>query len=146
MAGYWNNPQATEEAMTADGYFKTGDIAHLDELGYFHIVDRKKDMILVSGFNVYPNEIEAQLSKMPGILECACVGVADEKTEEAVKSPITSLATRLSAKLVLNWYWPYCATVRSMGIKHKPVLAGVGGGAWAFVLSLSDLLISAILI
>ncbi|MCJ8271618.1 MAG: AMP-binding protein, partial [Psychrosphaera sp.] len=85
MAGYWNNPQATEEAMTADGYFKTGDIAYLDELGYFHIVDRKKDMILVSGFNVYPNEIEAQVAKMPGILECACIGVTDEKTGEAVK-------------------------------------------------------------
>ena len=85
MPGYWNNPEATAESMTADGYFKTGDIAFLDELGFFHIVDRKKDMILVSGFNVYPNEIEAQISQMPGILEAACIGVEDETTGEATK-------------------------------------------------------------
>jgi len=85
MAGYWNNPEATADAMTTDGYFKTGDIAVLDEHGFFHIVDRKKDMILVSGFNVYPNEIEAEVAKMPGILECACVGVDDEASGEAVK-------------------------------------------------------------
>jgi long-chain acyl-CoA synthetase len=85
MPGYWNNPEATAESMTADGYFKTGDIAFLDELGFFHIVDRKKDMILVSGFNVYPNEIEAEISQMPGILEAACIGVEDETTGEATK-------------------------------------------------------------
>ncbi len=85
MLGYWNNDAATKEAMTEDGYFKTGDIAMLDDDGYFHIVDRKKDMILVSGFNVYPNEIEAEVAKMPGILESACVGVNDDKTGEAVK-------------------------------------------------------------
>lgn len=85
MAGYWNNEDATAKAMTKDGYFKTGDIAYLDALGYFHIVDRKKDMILVSGFNVYPNEIEALVAGMPGVLECACVGVEDDKTGEAVK-------------------------------------------------------------
>jgi long-chain acyl-CoA synthetase len=85
MPGYWNNPEATAESMTADGYFKTGDVAFMDELGFFHIVDRKKDMILVSGFNVYPNEIEAEVALMPGILEAACIGVDDEMTGEATK-------------------------------------------------------------
>jgi len=85
MLGYWNNIEATNETMTQDGYFKTGDIAMLDDKGFFHIVDRKKDMILVSGFNVYPNEIEAEIAKMPGILESACIGIEDDKTGEAVK-------------------------------------------------------------
>ena len=85
MAGYWRQPQATADAMTVDGYFRTGDIATMDDEGYFQIVDRKKDMILVSGFNVFPNEIEAELAAMPGILECACVGVPDESTGESVK-------------------------------------------------------------
>jgi long-chain acyl-CoA synthetase len=85
MSGYWNNQNATTDCMTTDGYFKTGDVALLDELGFFHIVDRIKDMINVSGFNVYPNEIEAEIAKMPGIVESACIGVADEKTGEAVK-------------------------------------------------------------
>ena len=85
MSGYWNNAEATAECMTHDGYFKTGDVAMLDDTGFFHIVDRKKDMINVSGFNVYPNEIEAEVAKMPGILESACIGVADDKTGEAVK-------------------------------------------------------------
>ena len=85
MLGYWNNEQATSEAMTIDGYFKTGDVALLDEHGFFHIVDRKKDMIIVSGFNVYPNEIEAEIAHMPGILESACIGIEDKKTGEAVK-------------------------------------------------------------
>ncbi|MEO8836506.1 MAG: long-chain-fatty-acid--CoA ligase [Caldimonas sp.] len=85
MAGYWQRPDETAKAMTADGYFRSGDIGVVDERGYFRIVDRKKDMILVSGFNVYPNEIEDVVSQMPGILECAAVGVADEKSGEAVK-------------------------------------------------------------
>lgn len=85
MSGYWNNIEATAECMTDDGYFKTGDIALLDDNSFFHIVDRKKDMINVSGFNVYPNEIEAEVAKMSGVLESACVGVDDEKTGEAVK-------------------------------------------------------------
>ena len=85
MSGYWNNVAATTECMTSDGYFKTGDVAMLDEHGFFHIVDRIKDMINVSGFNVYPNEIEAEVAKMPGILESACIGVDDDKTGEAVK-------------------------------------------------------------
>ncbi len=85
MAGYWQRPDETEKAMTADGYFRTGDIGVVDERGYFKIVDRKKDMILVSGFNVYPNEVEDVVSQMPGVLECAAVGIADAKAGEAVK-------------------------------------------------------------
>jgi long-chain acyl-CoA synthetase len=85
MQGYWNNAEATHECMTLDDYFKTGDMAMLDDKGFFHIVDRKKDMINVSGFNVYPNEIEAEVAKMDGVLESACIGIADEKTGEAVK-------------------------------------------------------------
>ncbi|RLA05711.1 MAG: long-chain-fatty-acid--CoA ligase, partial [Gammaproteobacteria bacterium] len=85
MPGYWNNPEATAESMTDDGYFMTGDVAEMDPEGFFHIVDRKKDMILVSGFNVYPNEIEAEVAKLPGILECACIGIPDDSSGEAVK-------------------------------------------------------------
>lgn len=85
MAGYWNNPVETAQAMTADGFFKTGDIGIMDERGFTKIVDRKKDMILVSGFNVYPSEIEGVVAAHPGVLECACIGVPDEHTGEAVK-------------------------------------------------------------
>jgi long-chain acyl-CoA synthetase len=85
MAGYWQRPDETDKVMTADGYFRTGDIGVVDERGYFRIVDRKKDMILVSGFNVYPNEVEDIVSQMPGILECAAVGIPDAKAGEAVK-------------------------------------------------------------
>jgi long-chain acyl-CoA synthetase len=85
MAGYWQRPDETAKVMTPDGYFKSGDIGIVDERGFFKIVDRKKDMILVSGFNVYPNEVEDVVSGMEGVMECACVGVADEKSGEAVK-------------------------------------------------------------
>jgi long-chain acyl-CoA synthetase len=85
MAGYWQRPDETAKVMTADGYFKSGDIGVVDERGYFKIVDRKKDMILVSGFNVYPNEIEDVVAQIPGVLECAAVGISDERTGEAVK-------------------------------------------------------------
>ncbi|MBI3350617.1 MAG: long-chain-fatty-acid--CoA ligase [Burkholderiales bacterium] len=85
MAGYWQRPDETAKVMTADGYFRTGDIGTVDERGYFKIVDRKKDMILVSGFNVYPNEVEDVVTQMPGVLECAAVGVPDAKAGEAVK-------------------------------------------------------------
>ncbi len=85
MAGYWQRPDETAKVMTADGFFRTGDIGTVDERGYFKIVDRKKDMILVSGFNVYPNEVEDVLTQMPGVLECAAVGVPDAKAGEAVK-------------------------------------------------------------
>ena len=85
MAGYWQRPDETAQAMTADGYFKTGDIGVMDAQGYTRIVDRKKDMILVSGFNVYPNEIEDIVTAMSGVLEAAAIGVPDQHTGEAVK-------------------------------------------------------------
>ena len=85
MAGYWQRPEETAKSMTPDGYFKTGDIGVQDERGYFKIVDRKKDMVLVSGFNVYPNEVEEVVAGLAGVMECAVVGVVDEKTGEAVK-------------------------------------------------------------
>ena len=85
MAGYWNRPDETAKVMTADGYFKSGDVGIMDERGYVKIVDRKKDMILVSGFNVYPNELEGVIAGHPGVLECAVVGVPDEHSGEAVK-------------------------------------------------------------
>ncbi|MGK5032902.1 long-chain-fatty-acid--CoA ligase [Janthinobacterium sp. DSP2-3-3] len=85
MAGYWQRPDETAKSMTADGYFKTGDVGVMDERGYVKIVDRKKDMIIVSGFNVYPNEVEDVVSSCPGVLECACIGVPDANAGEAVK-------------------------------------------------------------
>jgi long-chain acyl-CoA synthetase len=85
MAGYWQRPDETAKVMTADGYFKTGDVGVMDERGFFKIVDRKKDMILVSGFNVYPNEVEEVVANCPGVMECAAVGVPDDKSGEAVK-------------------------------------------------------------
>jgi long-chain acyl-CoA synthetase len=85
MAGYWQRPDETAKVMTPDGYFKSGDIGTVDERGFFKVVDRKKDMVLVSGFNVYPNEVEEVVAGMEGIMECACVGVLDEKSGEAVK-------------------------------------------------------------
>ncbi|MGZ5181352.1 MAG: long-chain-fatty-acid--CoA ligase [Ramlibacter sp.] len=85
MAGYWQRPDETAKVMTPDGFFKTGDIGTMDERGFFRIVDRKKDMVLVSGFNVYPNEVEDVVAQLPGVLECAVVGVPDDKTGEAVK-------------------------------------------------------------
>lgn len=103
MSGYWNNSDATVECMTDDGYFKTGDVALLDDKGFFHIVDRKKDMIIVSGFNVYPNEIEAELAKMPGILESACIGVDDEKTGEAVKIFVVKEDQSLNEQAIINF-------------------------------------------
>jgi long-chain acyl-CoA synthetase len=85
MSGYWNKPEANAAAFTADGYFKTGDVGVFDARGFLKIVDRKKDMIIVSGFNVFPNEIEEVATGCPGVAECACVGVPDEKSGEAVK-------------------------------------------------------------
>jgi long-chain acyl-CoA synthetase len=85
MAGYWRRPDETAHVMTADGYFKSGDIGVIDARGYIKIVDRKKDMILVSGFNVYPNEIEDVVAKLPGVYEVAAVGVPDANSGEAVK-------------------------------------------------------------
>jgi len=96
MAGYWQRPDETAKVMTADGYFKSGDIGVMDQRGYFRIVDRKKDMVLVSGFNVYPNEVEDVVMQLPGVAECAVVGVPDEKTGEAVKLVIVKRDPALS--------------------------------------------------
>jgi long-chain acyl-CoA synthetase len=85
MAGYWQQHKANATAFTADGYFRTGDIGVFDDMGFLKIVDRKKDMILVSGFNVFPNEIEEVVTACAGVAECSCVGVPDEKSGEAVK-------------------------------------------------------------
>jgi len=85
MAGYWQRPEETAKVMTPDGFFKSGDIGIMDENGYTKIVDRKKDMIIVSGFNVYPNEVEGVVAMHPGVVECAAIGIPDEKSGEAVK-------------------------------------------------------------
>jgi long-chain acyl-CoA synthetase len=85
MAGYWQRPDETAKVMTADGWLRSGDIATMDARGHFHIVDRKKDLILVSGFNVYPNEVEDVLAQMPGVGACAAIGIPDAKAGEVVK-------------------------------------------------------------
>ena len=100
MAGYWQRLEETAKVMTADGYFRSGDIGVMDEKGYTRIVDRKKDMILVSGFNVYPNEIEGVVMLLPGVLECAAVGVPDEHSSEAVKLFVVRKDPDLSEKEV----------------------------------------------
>jgi len=104
MQGYWQRPDETAKVMTADGYFKTGDIGVMDARGYVKIVDRKKDMILVSGFNVYPNEVEGVVAAHPGVLECACVGVPDSNSGEAVKL----FVVRKDASLTQEQLMTYC--------------------------------------
>ena len=101
MSGYWNRPDETAKVMTPDGYFKSGDVGIMDERGYVKIVDRKKDMILVSGFNVYPNEVEAVIAAHPGVLECACVGVPDEHSGEAVKVFVVRKDPNLTAETLM---------------------------------------------
>ena len=103
MAGYWNRPEETAQAMTADGFFRTGDVGIMDENGYTRIVDRKKDMILVSGFNVYPNEIEEVIASHPGVLECAVIGIPDSKSGEAVKAFIVRKDPGLTAADVIKF-------------------------------------------
>ena len=103
MAGYWQHPEDTAQVMTADGFMRTGDIATVDARGFFRIVDRKKDMILVSGFNVYPNEIENVVAGMPGVAECAAVGVADDKTGEAVKLVVVRKDASVDEAQVKAW-------------------------------------------
>lgn len=103
MSGYWNRPDETAKVMTADGYFKSGDVGIMDERGYVKIVDRKKDMILVSGFNVYPNEVEAVIAAHPGVLECACVGVPDEHSGEAVKVFVVRKDPGLTAETLMAY-------------------------------------------
>jgi long-chain acyl-CoA synthetase len=103
MTEYWNMPEETRNAFTSDGYFRSGDIGLMDENGYVKIIDRKKDMIIVSGFKVYPNEVEEVLSEMPGILECAVIGTPDEETGEAVKAFIVKRDADLSEDQVLEY-------------------------------------------
>ena len=103
MAGYWQRPDETAKVMTADGFFRTGDVGLMDERGHFRIVDRKKDMILVSGFNVYPNEVEDVLSQLPGVLECAAVGIPDDKAGEAVKVVIVKKDPALTEAAVRSF-------------------------------------------
>jgi long-chain acyl-CoA synthetase len=104
MSGYWQKPQANADAFTADGYFRTGDIGVFDAKGFLRIVDRKKDMIIVSGFNVFPNEVEAIAAACTGVAECACVGRPDEKTGEAVRLFVAKLpgATLTEADLIAH--------------------------------------------
>ncbi len=101
MAGYWQRPDETAKVMTADGYFKSGDIGVMDDKGQFRIVDRKKDMILVSGFNVYPNEVEEVVMQLPGVLECAAVGDADDKTGESVRLVVVRKEPTLTDETIL---------------------------------------------
>ncbi|WP_028138696.1 long-chain fatty acid--CoA ligase [Bradyrhizobium japonicum] len=103
MSGYWNRPEETAKVMTADGYFRTGDIGIMDEKGYTKIVDRKKDMILVSGFNVYPNEVEEVIAGHPGVLECAVIGIPDSKSGEAVKAFVVKKDPNLTAEAVIKF-------------------------------------------
>jgi len=117
MAGYWQRPDETAKVMTADGYFKSGDVGIMDENGFFKIVDRKKDMILVSGFNVYPTELEDVMAKMDGIMECACVGMPDAKSGEAVKLVIVRKDPALTDEQVRA----YCKE-NLTGYKHPKVI------------------------
>ncbi|MDQ2821922.1 MAG: long-chain-fatty-acid--CoA ligase [Pseudomonadota bacterium] len=103
MAGYWLRDDETAQSMTEDGFFKTGDIGIMDERGYTRIVDRKKDMIIVSGFNVYPNEVEGVVAAHPGVLECAVVGVPDANSGEAVKLFIVRKDPNLSGEDMMAW-------------------------------------------
>ncbi len=103
MKGYWHRPDETAKTITPDGWLRTGDIGTMDELGYVRITDRKKDMIIVSGFNVYPNEVEAVLAMCPGVLESAVVGVPSERTGEAVKAVIVKKSQDLSEKIVIDF-------------------------------------------
>src|SRR6201991_243005 len=106
MAGYWNRPEETANVMTTDGYFRTGDIGVMTPDGYTKIVDRKKDMILVSGFNVYPNEIEEVIASHPGVLECAVIGVEDTRSGEAVKAFVVKKDPAVTAEDIIK----YCGT------------------------------------
>ena len=104
MAGYWNNPEETAGAMTQDGYFRSGDMGTMDEQGYVRIVDRKKDMINVSGFNVYPSELEQVVSMHPGVLEAAAIGVPDERSGEAVKLFVVKRDSTLTEQGLRDFY------------------------------------------
>ena len=117
MVGYWQRPEETKQVMTADGFFKSGDIGFMDEKGYVTIVDRKKDMVLVSGFNVYPNEVEGVVAMHPGVLECAVVGVPDANTGEAVKLFVVRRDPELSKEALMA----YCH-VELTGYKRPKII------------------------
>lgn len=106
MKGYWNNPDETANVLR-DGWLKTGDVGHIDDLGRVTLTDRKKDMILVSGFNVYPNEVESVVAAHPGVLECVVVAVPDEKSGEAVKVVIVRKDPDLTPEAVIE----HCRTL-----------------------------------
>jgi long-chain acyl-CoA synthetase len=117
MAGYWQRPDETAKVMTPDGFFKSGDVGVMDARGYFRIVDRKKDMVLVSGFNVYPNEVEDVVSQLAGVMECAVVGVPDDKSGEAVKLVIVKKDEALTEAQVRE----YCK-INLTGYKQPKVV------------------------
>ena len=117
MKGYWQRPEETAQAIDADGWLHTGDMARMDEQGFFYIVDRKKDMILVSGFNVYPNEVEDVIAMMPGVLEVAAVGVPDERSGEVVKVVIVKKDPNLTAEQVKEH-----ARANLTGYKHPKIV------------------------
>jgi long-chain acyl-CoA synthetase len=102
MAGYWNRPEETQRAFTADGWFRTGDLGTMDERGYFRITDRKKDMIVVSGFKVFPNQIEDVVAMHPGVAEVGVVGVPDERSGEAVKAIVVRKEPTLTEQALLE--------------------------------------------
>jgi long-chain acyl-CoA synthetase len=118
MAGYWQREEETRLAMTPDGFFKTGDLGIMDQGGFVKIIDRKKDMILVSGFNVYPNEIEEVISQMPQVLECAAIGVPSADTGEAVKVFIVKKDPALTEKDVKD----YCASMLTNYKRPKQIV------------------------
>ncbi|QJD70755.1 AMP-binding protein [Marinobacterium sp. LSUCC0821] len=103
MAGYWQRPEATQEVMDANGWLRTGDIGYCDDAGFFHVIDRAKDLIIVSGFNVYPNEVEDQITDHPELIEAAVVGVPDERTGEQVVAFVTGTDNRPSEEEVIAW-------------------------------------------
>ena len=117
MAGYWQRPDETARVMSPDGWFRSGDIGIMDERGYFRIVDRKKDMILVSGFNVYPNEVEDVVAQLPGVLECAAIGIPDDKSGEAVKLVVVRKDPKLSEDMIRE----HCKA-QLTGYKHPRVI------------------------
>ncbi len=106
MSGYWERPEETARSFTADGFFKSGDVGVMDQRGYIKVVDRKKDMILVSGFNVYPNEVEEVVARHPGVAECAAIGVPDSNSGEAVMLFVVKRDPGLTEEALAA----YCAT------------------------------------
>jgi len=101
MQGYWNQPAETAAVLSAEGWLRTGDVGWMDEAGRVQVTDRKKDVVLVSGFNVYPNEVEGVLIQHPGVLECAVVGQPDERTGEAVVAYVVPRAPGLQAEVLV---------------------------------------------